>query len=183
MRNSRNCALVQSVVWPLMLKQTAQCATPLLLELSHARVAAHSAVLVHRCQEVYRELGRLVRGAATDRDDHRSLRLLYLTPEKVRSYCLTAHTCASGSTAKPLVGLWLRGSSQSRLRKGVEQRLVLLAAQGPREGGHARQVGMRRPHLPTAQTDADSIRFDRFDGFGGTAVLECTSAVYGARSG
>jgi hypothetical protein len=34
---------------------------------------------------VYRELGRLVRGAATDRDDHRTLRLLYLTPEKVRS--------------------------------------------------------------------------------------------------
>ncbi len=44
-----------------------------------------------------------MRGAATDRDDHRSLRLLYLTPEKVRSYS-TAHTCASGSTAKPLVG-------------------------------------------------------------------------------
>ena len=53
--------------------------------LACTRVAAHSVVLVHRCQEVYRELGRLVRGAATDRDDHRSLRLLYLTPEKVRS--------------------------------------------------------------------------------------------------
>ena len=37
-----------------------------------------------------------MRGAATDRDDHRSLRLLYLTPEKVRSYC--SHV--RGSTAR-----------------------------------------------------------------------------------
>jgi hypothetical protein len=31
---------------------------------------------------------------------------------------------------------------------------------------------MRRPHLPTAQTDADPS----IDGFGGTAVRECTAA-------